>query len=112
MSNDPPKRTVPAMPERPTAPEAEPPRRRGSFWTVVTATAIIVGLFLGLYFLAGELGPIVLGGGLVLGTIYAFACLHYLLWGRWLGDAIRQEVEAEEQISAAREAHTRRPAQP
>jgi len=28
--------------------------------------------------------------------ILAFVALHYLAWGRWLGEAIRQEVEDEE----------------
>jgi hypothetical protein len=100
--------TVPPMPRRPELPESEPAKPRGSAWTVFTATALIVGFFSGLYFLAGELGPIVLGIGLVLGTIYVIACLHYLLWGRWLGDAIRQEVEAEEQINETRAAQTKK----
>jgi hypothetical protein len=45
----------------------------------------------------------VLGVGLVLGAIYVIACLHYLLWGRWLGDAIRQEVEEEERHAQDRD---------
>jgi len=28
--------------------------------------------------------------------LLAFVVLHYLVWGRWLGEAIREEVEEEE----------------
>jgi hypothetical protein len=63
---------------------------------VVIAGATGLAIFIGLFFLAGALGPVVLGVGLALGGIYVIGCLHYLLWGRWLGDAIRQEVEEEE----------------
>jgi hypothetical protein len=108
MSDDFLKRTAPPAPVRPVLTEPAMVKPRGSVWTLVTATALIGGFFIGLYFLAGELGPIVLGIGLVLGTIYVIACLHYLLWGRWLSDAIRQEVEAEEQINEARHTQTRR----
>ena len=78
-------------------PETKP---RGSIWSIIIAGATALSLFIGMFFLAGALGPIVLGVGLVLGAIYVIACLHYLLWGRWLGDAIRQEVEAEASGSA------------
>lgn len=108
MSDDFPKRTAPPAPVKPTLPEPGVVKPRGSVWTLITATALIAGFFIGLYFLAGELGPIVLAIGLVLGAIYVIACLHYLLWGQWLGDAIRQEVEAEEQINDARHTQTRR----
>jgi cobalamin biosynthesis protein CobD/CbiB len=74
----------------------ETAKSRRSIWSVVIAGIVAMALFIGLFFLAGALGPIVLGVGLVLGAIYVIACLHYLLWGRWLGDAIREEVEAEE----------------
>ena|ERR1700683_5451033 len=79
---------------RPQSSETTKPR--GSIWSIVIAGATGLSLFIGMFFLAGALGPIVLGVGLVLGAIYVIACLHYLLWGRWLGDAIRQEVEEEE----------------
>jgi hypothetical protein len=99
MSNDLPNH-VPPVPARPMPPE--PARPRGSLWSVLIAGAIGLALFVGLIFLAGSLGPVVLGVGMVVGAIYVIACLHYLLWGRWLGDAIRQEVETEEADEAAK----------
>ena len=77
-------------------PPPESPKPRGSPWSIIIAAATGLSLFISLFFLAGALGPVVLGVGMVLGAIYLIACLHYLLWGRWLGDAIRQEVEEEE----------------
>ncbi|HTQ40669.1 MAG TPA: hypothetical protein VMJ32_16725 [Pirellulales bacterium] len=99
---------MPPLPERPELPEPALAKPRGSLWTLVIVTAMAAGFFISLYFLAGELGPIVLGIGLILGSIFVIACLHYLLWGRWLGDSIRREVEAEEQIEQANLAQTRR----
>jgi hypothetical protein len=32
----------------------------------------------------------------VLAMLLAFVMLHYLIWGRWLGEVIGQEVEDEE----------------
>jgi hypothetical protein len=82
---------------RPQPPETTKPR--GSIWSIIIAGATGLSLFIGMFFLAGALGPIVLGVGLVLGAIYVIACLHYLLWGRWLGAAIRQEVEEEDRAN-------------
>jgi hypothetical protein len=96
MDSERPKPNIPPLPQRPVLPSAEANRPRGSIWSIIIAGGTGLALFIGMFFLAGALGPVVLGVGLVLGAIYAIACLHYLLWGRWLGDAIRQEVEEEE----------------
>jgi hypothetical protein len=95
MPGEPPKRSAPPPPQRPVLPP-ESPKQRGSIWSVLIAGIVGLAMFVGLIFLAGALGPIVLGVGMILGAVYVIACLHYLLWGRWLGDAIRQEVEEEE----------------
>lgn len=99
MNDDPPKKSVPPPPQRPVMPTEDGKRSRGSVWSIIIAAATAVTLFIGMFFLAGALGPIVLGVGLVLGAIYLIACLHYFLWGRWLGEAIRQEVEEEERAA-------------
>jgi hypothetical protein len=39
---------------------------------------------------------------LFLALLLGFVGLHYLAWGRWLGEAIRQEVEDEERDSEFR----------
>jgi hypothetical protein len=103
MNSDPQKPAAPPMPTRPVMPPPEAAKPRGSIWSIIIAGATALALFIGLFFLAGALGPIVLGVGLVLGAIYLIACLHYLLWGRWLGDAIRQEVEEEERHARERD---------
>ena len=103
MDSQRPKPSAPPLPQRPVMPTEEK-RPRGA-WSIIIAAATAVTLFIGLFFLAGALGPIVLGVGLVLGAIYLIACLHYFLWGRWLGDAIRQEVEDEERAAQERNTH-------
>jgi hypothetical protein len=106
MNSDRPEKPAPPMPQRPASPGVEAGRPRGSIWSILIAGATGVSLFIGMFFLAGALGPVVLGVGLVLGAIFVIACLHYLLWGRWLGDAIRQEVEEEERDSHQRNSHS------
>jgi hypothetical protein len=96
MNSSRPEKSAPPTPERPAFPTIATTKPRASPWSIIIAGATSLSLFIGMFFLAGALGPIVLGVGLVLGAIYVIACLHYLLWGRWLGDAIRQEVEEEE----------------
>jgi Na+-transporting methylmalonyl-CoA/oxaloacetate decarboxylase gamma subunit len=104
MDSQQPKRSVPPPPQRPVM-ATEDKRSRGSVWSIIIAAATAVALFIGMIFLAGALGPVVLGVGLVLGAIYLIACLHYFLWGRWLGDAIREEVEDEERAEQDRNPH-------
>ncbi len=82
----------PSLPPRP--PHTEKPR--GSIWVVLLALMFGLAMFIGLVFLAGALGPVVLGiGGIVL-ILLAVTAGHYLLWGYWLSDSIRREVEEEE----------------
>jgi hypothetical protein len=59
-------------------------------------------LFIGFIFLAAPLGGIVLGVGVIVGGVFVVAFLHYLLWGRWLSQSIREEVEAEERDEESR----------
>jgi hypothetical protein len=56
----------------------------------------------GLAFLASALGPVVLAIGGIVFVLAAIAAGHYLLWGYWLGDSIRREVEEEEANRRAR----------
>lgn len=54
---------------------------------------IVLGLFGAV--LVTTLG-IGLGPFLAVGGIFAMAGLHYVLWGRWLGPMIQQDVAEEE----------------
>jgi hypothetical protein len=84
---------APLPPLRPVPPE----KPRGSLWAVLLALMFGLAMFIGLVFLAGALGPIVAAiGGLVL-ILLAVSAGHYLLWGYWLSDSIRREVEEEDQ---------------
>ncbi len=87
-----PENRLPPLPERPT------PSRptQGSPWSILLAGVTGLTLFIGFIFLAAPLGGIVLGVGVIVGGIFVVAFLHYLLWGRWLSQSIREEVEAEE----------------
>jgi hypothetical protein len=80
------------MPRRP--PEVE--RSRGSLWSVLLAGLVGLGFFAGLCFILWPLLGVGLGIAIVVGLFCLVAMGHYLLWGRWLGDTIRREVEEEE----------------
>ncbi|MBX3415412.1 MAG: hypothetical protein KF708_22200 [Pirellulales bacterium] len=81
----------------------QPPAPRTSVWPLIFA-----GIFAVL--VSGVLFVLTLGAfGLLLiaaGGILLVAALHYFLWGRWLGEAIRREV-AEEEAEEARRAALR-----
>jgi predicted RND superfamily exporter protein len=81
-------------PPKPTPPSAEKPR--GSIWTVILAFVFGVVMFLGLAVVAGPFMPVVLAIGGILLIVMGVAAGHYLLWGYWLSDSIRREVEEEE----------------
>jgi len=83
---------------RPDPPQPAAPRT--SIWPLVFA-----GIFTVL--VSGVLFVLTLGAfGLLLiaaGGLLLVAALHYYVWGRWLGDAIRRDV-AEEEAEEARRA--------
>jgi hypothetical protein len=86
------------VPERP--PSTRP--TQGSPWSIVLAGVTGLIFFIGFIFLAAPLGGIVLGVGVIVGGVFVVAFLHYLLWGRWLSQSIREEVEAEERDEESR----------
>ena len=93
-----------ARPEPP-----QPPAPRTSLWPFVFA-----GIFAVL--VSGVLFVLTLGAfGLLLiaaGGLLLVAALHYYLWGRWLGDAIRRDVAEEEAEEALRAASQQRDDEP
>jgi len=60
--------------------------------------ASVFGLicFVGLTLIAAPLAGVTLGVAMIVGGICVVAFLHYVVWGYWLGDSIRREVEEEE----------------
>ena len=84
-----------------TTPENEPPRgpskKRRSLLSLLLAALLLILTLAGLSLLtlsfAPLFGPLAV---LIVLAIGGLVVLHYLVWGWWLGDAIRREVEAEE----------------
>ncbi len=94
--NDSPQRDVPAIPRRPS--EAKP---RRSAWSIVLAGFFAVLLFGGICLLSAPLVGVAIGAAMIVGGLCLVAFLHYIVWGYWLGDAIRREVEEEEEEERA-----------
>jgi Na+-transporting methylmalonyl-CoA/oxaloacetate decarboxylase gamma subunit len=82
--------------QRPKLLVDESKKPRGSMWSIVAAGVFGLILFLGFLPLAGAAMYVALGAGVVFVVLSCVAALHYFVWGRWLGDAIRREVEEEE----------------
>jgi len=72
------------------------PKKPRSPWSIVAALVFGFILFLGFLPLAGAAMYVALGAGVVFVVLSGVAAFHYFVWGRWLGDAIRREVEEEE----------------
>lgn len=77
------------IPTRPASPRAEEPRRRS--WL---GLGIMVAFLVGTLALLALLSP---GLVLIVAAVLTLVGLNYLLWGWWLGPALRREVEEEEQ---------------
>ena len=78
-------------------PIARPPDEpaRGSSWIPIALAAVLFGFVcvVLIFLTVGFFGSIlVMAGGL-----FAFAALHYVVWGWWLSKFIRDEVAAEEE---------------
>lgn len=78
------------IPPRPTD-EKKP--RSGTLAIVLASIAGLI-VFAGLFVLLAQIA-IALMIGLVL--LLLLAAFHYLVWGHWVGDSIRREVEEEEE---------------
>ncbi|HEX3997332.1 MAG TPA: hypothetical protein VHX65_02165 [Pirellulales bacterium] len=84
----------PVRPERPDEPPTAT-KRKSSLSIILAAGALLFGIAI-LAVLMGPVSPVVFGAiGMVL-LLAALAAFHYVVWGWWLGNVIRSEVEAEE----------------
>ena len=86
---------VASRPQRP-----EPQQSRGSFMAIVMAGGIGLMFLAVLIFLAAPLAPVVMAAAGFVFLFAALAAFHYVVWGWWLGDVIREEVAAEEEAAA------------
>ncbi len=91
---DPPRPTMPVMPDRPPIPGD---RRRSVARRLVSLVMAVLGLgVLGGILLVCTMGNV--AALLVAGGVFAFGAVHYLLWGWWLSNSIhRQAREAGQQ---------------
>ncbi len=92
-------REPPPMPPRPTPPADDDvaARRRGCLAMVLAGLLVLMAL-VGLAFLSqGYMIPVVL----VAGALFAYVFFHYVVWGWWLGNIIREEARQEEEARQA-----------
>ncbi len=85
----------PVRPERPDDDSAAPLRGRSSLPLVMAGGGLLLGIAV-LAVLAAPIAGVMLGVIGVVLLLTALAAFHYVVWGWWLGGAIREEVEAEE----------------
>lgn len=79
------------------APEKPPPT--GSLLPLSMAGCLAVLASVVLLFLTLGFAGVALA---TVGVLFAVVAFHYLVWGRWLSQSIRDEVEAEERLAAAK----------
>lgn len=82
----------PSRPERPAAPPGV--RSKSSLIPVIMVLVPVAVLLTGVVALAGRAGLLMIG---VAALIPAFMFMHYLLWGRWLMNSLKQHPEEDEE---------------
>lgn len=83
---------LPKMPARPvlSSDQQDAPRKQSSTLSAVIGVVVLIAGVL-LCSLGNLIGPAAIAG-----VIFAFAGLHYLIWGWWLSKAIHRQVEDEQ----------------
>jgi hypothetical protein len=90
--------------ERPrTGPPLSPPapaKPSGSLLSVFMAGvgALVIAVVLGLLMI--PVAGVALAAVVLVFVLVALAAFHYVVWGWWLSNAIREDVEAEERAEA------------
>lgn len=84
---------------RPTPPEETP--RSGGWTSIVLAGVVGLALAGAMFLLILQFAaPLAIVGTLVVVVGGLIALFHYVVWGWWLSNTIREEVEAEERRKA------------
>ncbi len=78
------------------------PSRGASALAILLALGFGFCCLLGLIFLSASLAPVVIAAVAFAFLLFGGAAVHYLIWGWWLGDMIREDVAAEEREEAER----------
>jgi len=84
----------PVRPERPDEPSPAG-NRKSSLSIVLAGGALLLGIGV-LSMLAAPVAGVMLGVIAMVLLLAGLAAFHYVVWGWWLGGAIRADVEAEE----------------
>ncbi|HJN12027.1 MAG: hypothetical protein QGH33_09805 [Pirellulaceae bacterium] len=78
------------MPESPL--QRPPAAPKGSGLSTIAAVMMLMLGTLFLLLLPGRIGFAIVFGGLIFFGVIGF---HYLVWGRWLGEILRQAADEE-----------------
>ena len=82
-------------PTRPERPAASPgARSKTSLAPVIMVLVPLAVMLMGVVALAGKPGLLMIG---VAAAIPAFMFLHYLLWGRWLMNSLKQQPPEDDE---------------
>ncbi|MBX9788544.1 MAG: hypothetical protein K2Y37_06475 [Pirellulales bacterium] len=82
--------------DRPPPPEARVPRSSALSIILAALLALFVGavlIVLTIGFFANVMAAIAI--------LFGVAALHYVVWGRWLSQSLRDEADADEQYAQA-----------
>lgn len=94
----------PARPEDASEGVSGSKRPKSSFSIILAGGALLLGIGV-MSMLMAPVGMVLFAViGLVL-LLAGLAALHYVVWGWWLGNVIRAEVEADEKEEAERRLH-------
>jgi hypothetical protein len=78
------------MPESPFQPTPAAPK--GTWLSTIAATMMLLLGAAFLLFLPGRIGFAIVFGGMIFFGMIGF---HYFVWGRWLGEILRQAADEE-----------------
>jgi uncharacterized membrane protein len=82
--------------ERPPRPEPPSPQKGSAISIILAAIlALVVGAVL-IVLTIGVFANVMAA----IAILFGVAALHYVVWGRWLMNSVRDEVEAEEAIGS------------
>lgn len=87
----------PTRPAPPAAPDDAAARRRGCVAMLLAGFLVLMALAALAFLSQGYMIPVVLIAGLVF--LYIF--FHYVVWGWWLGNIIREEARQEDEANQA-----------
>lgn len=99
------RRPTPSKPTQPTAADDEAARRRGCLAMLLAGFLVLMALAVLAFLSQGYLIPVVL----IATALFLYIFFHYVVWGWWLGNIIREEARQEEEARRAMQQVEQRP---